>query len=41
MYRVLLGKTEGKRKLVIPRRRLVDNIRVDLLGEFVYRVLMW
>jgi len=30
MYRVLVGKPEGKRPLVRPRRRCVDNIRMDL-----------
>ena len=30
MYRVLLGKPEGKRPLGRPRRRWVDNIRMDL-----------
>ena len=30
MYRVLVGKPEGKRLLVRPRRRWVDNIRMDL-----------
>ena len=30
VYRVLLGKPEGKRSLVRPRRRWVDNIRMDL-----------
>ena len=30
VYRVLLGKTEGKRHLRIPRHRWVDNIRMDL-----------
>ena len=30
MYRVLVGKLEGKRPLGRPRRRWVDNIRVDL-----------
>ena len=29
-YRVLLGKPEGRRPLGRPRRRWVDNIRVDL-----------
>ena len=29
-YRVLLGKPEGKRPLERPRRRWVDNIRMDL-----------
>jgi len=31
LYRVLLGKPEGKRPLGRPRRRWVDNIRTDLL----------
>ena len=30
VYRVLVGKPEGKRPLERPRRRWVDNIRVDL-----------
>ena len=30
VYRVLLGKLEGKRPLGRPRRRWVDNIRMDL-----------
>jgi len=30
VYRVLVGKPEGKRPLGRPRRRLVDNIRMDL-----------
>ena len=30
MYRVLLGKPEGKRPLGRPRPRCVDNIRTDL-----------
>ena len=30
LYRVLLGKPEGKRPLARPRRRWVDNIRMDL-----------
>ena len=29
-YRVLVGKPEGKRLLGRPRRRWVDNIRMDL-----------
>jgi len=29
VYRFLLGKPEGKRPLGIPRRRWVDNIRMD------------
>jgi hypothetical protein len=31
-YRLLMGKPEGKRPLRRPRRRWVDNIRMDL-GE--------
>jgi hypothetical protein len=31
-YRLLVGKPEGKRSLARPRRRWVDNIRMDL-GE--------
>jgi len=30
VYRVLVGKLEGKRPLGRPRRRLVDNIKIDL-----------
>ena len=30
VYRVLVGKPEEKRTLGIPRRRWVDNIRMDL-----------
>ena len=30
MYRVLVGKLEGRRQLGRPRRRWVDNIRMDL-----------
>jgi len=30
MYRVLLGKPEGRGPLRRPRRRWVDNIRMDL-----------
>ena len=30
MYRVLVGKPEGKRPLRIPRHRWMDNIRMDL-----------
>jgi hypothetical protein len=40
VYRVLVGKPEGKRPLERPRRRWVDNIRMDLSGEGVYRVLV-
>jgi hypothetical protein len=30
-YRLLMGKPEGKRPLGRPRRRWVDNIKIDLL----------
>jgi len=30
VYRVMVGKLEGKRALERPRRRWVDNIRVDI-----------
>ena len=30
MYRVLVGKPEGRRPLGRPRRRWVDNIRMNL-----------
>jgi hypothetical protein len=29
-YRILVGKPEGKRPLGRPRRRWVDNIKMDL-----------
>jgi hypothetical protein len=31
MYRLLVGKPEGKRALGRPSRRWVDNIKMDLL----------
>jgi hypothetical protein len=30
-YRILVGKPEGKRPLGRPRRRWVDNIKMDLV----------
>jgi len=30
VYRFLVGKPEGKRPLVTPRRRWEDNIKIDL-----------
>jgi hypothetical protein len=30
VYRVLVGKPEGRRPLGIPRRRMLNNIRMDL-----------
>jgi hypothetical protein len=32
VYRVLVGKPEGKKPLGRPRRRLEDNVRMDLQG---------
>jgi len=40
VYRVLLGKPEGKRPLGRPRRRWVDNIRMDL-QEVGYGYMDW
>jgi hypothetical protein len=37
-YRILVGKPEGKRLLGIPRRRLVDNIKMD---GVVWTGLIW
>jgi hypothetical protein len=39
-YRVLVGKPEGKRPLGGPRRRWVDNIRMDL-GEVGWGDVNW
>jgi hypothetical protein len=39
-YRLLVGKPEGKRPLGRPRRRWVDNIRMDL-GEVRWSDLDW
>jgi hypothetical protein len=30
VYRILMGKAEGKRPLGSPRRRWLDNIKMDL-----------
>ena len=40
VYRALLGKPEGKRPLGRPRRRWVDNIRMDL-QEVGYGYMDW
>ena len=32
VYRILVGKPEGKRSLGRPRRRLEGNIKIDLQG---------
>jgi len=40
VYRVLVGEPEGKRPLGIPRRRWVDNIKMDL-QEVGCRYMDW
>ena len=43
MYKVLVGKPEGKGPLGRPRRRRVDNIRMDLqeVGCGIWSGLGW
>jgi hypothetical protein len=36
-YRILVGKPEGKRPLGRPRRRWVENIKIDL----IYDRMVW
>jgi hypothetical protein len=40
VYRLLVGKPEGKRPLGRPRRRWMDNIKMDLL-EIGVNVVDW
>jgi hypothetical protein len=40
VYRLLAGKPEGKRPLGRPRRRWIDNIKVDLF-EIGFSVVDW
>jgi hypothetical protein len=40
VYRLLVGKPEGKRPLGRPRRRWIDNIKMDLL-EIGVNVADW
>jgi hypothetical protein len=40
VYRLLVGKPEGKRPLRRPRRRWMDNIKLDLL-EIGLNVVYW
>jgi hypothetical protein len=40
VYRLLVGKSERKRPLGRPRRRWMDNIKMDLL-EIELRVVEW
>jgi hypothetical protein len=39
-YRLVVGKPEGKRPLGTPRRRCLNNIRMDL-GEMVWGGVDW
>ena len=41
MYRVLVGKPEGRRPLGRPRRRWVHNIRMDLQDVGIWTGLGW
>jgi hypothetical protein len=40
LYRLLVGKSEGKRPLGRPRRRWIDNIKMELL-EIELSVVDW
>jgi hypothetical protein len=40
VYRLLVGKPEGKRPLGRPRRRWIDNIKIDL-SEIGLNVVDW
>jgi hypothetical protein len=40
VYRLLVGKPEGKRPLGRPRRRWIDDIKIDLL-EIGLSVVDW
>jgi hypothetical protein len=40
LYRLLVGKPEGKRRLGRPRRRWINNIKMDLLETGV-NVVDW
>ena len=41
VYRVLVGKPEGRRPLGRPRRRWVDNIRMDVRDVGMWTGLGW
>ena len=41
VYRVLLGKPEGRRPLGRPRHRWVDSIRMDLRDVGIWTGLGW
>jgi hypothetical protein len=40
-YRILVGKPEGRRPLGRPRRRWVDNIKMDLRDGMVWTGSIW
>jgi hypothetical protein len=40
VYRLLVGKPEGKRPVGRPRRRWMDNIKMDVL-EIGLNVVVW
>jgi hypothetical protein len=40
VYRLFVGKPEGKRQLERPKRRWMDNIKMDLL-EIGLNVVVW
>jgi hypothetical protein len=40
LYSLVVGKSEGRRPLGRPRRRWVDNIRMDLV-EVMWTGLVW
>jgi hypothetical protein len=40
-YRILVGKPEGKRPLGRPRRRWVENIKMDLRERIIWVGLIW
>jgi hypothetical protein len=40
-YRILVGKPEGKRPLGRPRRRWVDNIKMNLREDGIWIGLIW
>jgi hypothetical protein len=40
VYRILVGNPEGTRPLGRPRRRCMDNIRMDL-REVVWKDVVW
>jgi hypothetical protein len=43
VYTLMVGKPEGKRPLGRPRRRWIDNIKMDLLeiGGMLWTGLVW